>query len=165
MAINNGLPVLCIGGAFQLLGTNYFSGSGEKREGLNLLAFHTLYKPERFAGNIAVKVSVEGREYIAIGFENHNGRTYFDDFDLKAWGRVIIGYGNNGKDAGEGILYKNLVGTYMHGPLLPKNPIVADSFIKAMARRRNININNELDNSLEDFSHAQVLKYMTKKKT
>ena len=69
-----------------------------------------------------------------VGFENHGGRTYTGD--LKPLGRVLFGCGNNGKDGQEGILYKNIVGTYLHGPLLPKNPHLCDYLLKNALMRK-----------------------------
>ncbi len=92
------------------------------------------------------------------GFENHSGRTYFEDEDLKALGKVISGFGNNGQDGQEGLWYKNLLATYLHGPLLPKNPILADFLIEAMMNRKGIVFKGGLDNCIENYAHEQTKK-------
>ena len=71
------------------------------------------------------------------GFENHGGRTYLGK-GVKPFGNVVYGYGNNGEDHQEGVLYKNVVGTYLHGPLLPKNPHVCDYLLKNALQRRGV---------------------------
>lgn len=156
--IEQGFPVLCICGAFQFLGTYYLTGTGIKMDGLSYFAYHTVGGPRRLIGNIAVCVHHEDQDYMVVGFENHGGYTYFDDPSLSPWGKVVKGYGNNGEDGGEGILYRNLIGSYLHGPLLPKNPFIADFFIKVMAKRRGVEIKGRLENQLEDFTRQQVLK-------
>jgi CobQ-like glutamine amidotransferase family enzyme len=72
---------------------------------------------------------------IIVGFENHGGRTYLGE-DAKPFAKVVKGYGNNGDDGTEGVVYKNAIGCYFHGPLLPKNPHIADDLIaKALERK------------------------------
>lgn len=154
--INNGLPVLCICGAYQLLGKSYIGAEGEIMDGLGFFDFYTRGSKDRLIGNIVINSTITGEEVSVVGFENHGGRTYFEDNDLEPFGRVVKGYGNNGEDKCEGICFKNLIGTYMHGPLLPKNPVIADFFIQAMAKRKGITINNILDDEIENFAHNQV---------
>jgi len=165
--IEQGLPALFVCGAYQLLGRSYITKDGTESAGLNYFAFNTVTGPERLSGNIAVKIYDENKDErdapIIVGFENHGGYTFFQDLDLKPWGKVVKGYGNNGKDGNEGIRYRNLVGTYLHGPLLPKNPAVADYFIDAMAERKGFAVRAGLDNSLEDYARDQVLKKIIKR--
>lgn len=155
-AIETGVPVLCICGAYQLLGTTYRSIDGQLIKGLGLLDFYTIGNPERLIGNILIETQILGETVSVVGFENHCGRTYFEDPGLQPFGKVVKGYGNNGEDSTEGIRYKNLVGTYLHGPLLPKNPAIADFFIKTMAARKEITIEKVLDDHLEIFAHNQI---------
>lgn len=154
--INEGLPVLCICGAYQLLGTSYRANDGSTMAGLGLFDFHTISKKSRLIGNILIECQFNDQVIEVVGFENHAGRTFINDPDLKPLGTVIKGYGNNGTDSTEGIKYKNLIGTYLHGPLLPKNPAITDWYINQMAIRRKVELGLPPDRRLEDFAHAQV---------
>lgn len=154
--IENGLPGLFVCGAYQLLGTSYQSHEGTVMNGLGFFDLHTLGQKERLIGNILLESEIGGELKTVVGFENHGGRTYLNDEHLKPFGTVVKGHGNNGEDGREGIRYKNLIGTYLHGPLLPKNPHVADFFIKAMAQRKGITLPDPLDDTIENFAHQQV---------
>lgn len=156
--IDNGLPVLCICGAYQLLGNYYKSFDGTMMDGLGFFDLHTEGKKDRLIGNILLESEMGGRKTTVVGFENHGGRTYLNDKKLQPFGKVIKGFGNNGEDGGEGLLYKNLIGTYLHGPLLPKNPGVADFFIQAMAMRKGIDLLSALNDQIENYAHEQVKK-------
>ncbi len=156
--IENGLPVLCICGAYQLLGKYYKSYDGTTMNGLGFFDLHTEGKKERLIGNILLSSEIDGQKITVAGFENHGGRTYLNDNNLQPFGTVIKGHGNNGEDGSEGLKFRNLIGTYLHGPLLPKNPVIADFFIRAMAYRQGIELDRVLDNSIEDFAHEQVQK-------
>ncbi len=156
-AIETDLPVLCICGAYQLLGQAYISADGQRLRGLGFFDFTTQGSQPRLIGNILVETELGGQTTTVVGFENHGGRTFLNDARLKPFGRVLKGYGNNGQDGFEGIKYRNLIGTYLHGPLLPKNPVVADFFIKAMAVRRGMDANiTPLYDAIETFAHQQV---------
>ncbi len=156
--IESGLPVLCICGAYQLLGMYYSSHDGKIMRGLGFFDFYTQGREGRLIGNILIQSRVTGQPIIVVGFENHGGRTYFEDPNIEPFGMVIKGYGNNGEDRTEGIVYNNLIGTYLHGPLLPKNPAVADFFIQAICNRKGVTIDKILDDSIENFAHEQVKK-------
>jgi CobQ-like glutamine amidotransferase family enzyme len=154
--IENGLPVLFICGAYQLLGKSYHSWDGSDMVGLGFFDFYTVGRKDRLIGNILINSEIPGVSTSIVGFENHGGRTHFDNSNLKAFGTVIKGQGNNGKDKTEGLLYKNLIGTYLHGPLLPKNPAISDWFIQNMGERKGIKFNGALNNTIENFAHEQV---------
>ena len=156
-AIERGLPFLGICGAYQLLGKEYITFEGKRYPGLNLFPFHTEGKPDRLIGNIVLECTLDGERQTVVGFENHGGRTWLDGTDLLPWGNVRVGHGNNGEDGKEGFQYKNLIATYLHGPLLPKNPAVADFFLKKMFERKEIQIKTILDDTLENFAHQQIL--------
>ena len=118
------MPMLCICGGYQFLGKYYETSSGQTIEGLNIPPFHTLYKADsRMIGDTEYKT-----EWGTVrAFENHSGRTYFDDkSELKPFGEMIEGYGNNPDEKQEGMRYKNVIGSYSHGPVL-KNENVADA--------------------------------------
>ncbi|HEX3011453.1 MAG TPA: glutamine amidotransferase [Syntrophomonadaceae bacterium] len=154
--IDNGLPVLCICGAYQLLGTAYHASDGTVMDGLGFYNFNTIGEKKRLIGNILIESQLGESKVEVVGFENHGGRTFLNDPDLDPFGKVIKGFGNNGADRTEGIKYKNLIGTYLHGPLLPKNPSMADWYIAAMASRKGIEINSPSDNQIENFARQQV---------
>ncbi|MEW9502223.1 type 1 glutamine amidotransferase [Jeotgalibacillus marinus] len=149
-AIDDGVSALTIGGGYQLLGEYYELPDGKKLQGLGVLDFYT-HSPssgprERLIGNILLESPRFGR---IAGFENHGGRTYHD---YETLGDVVAGHGNNGKDKKEGLLYNNLIGTYLHGPVLPKNPALTDFLLEAAWKRKTGNPlppyeQNELENA------------------
>ena len=111
----------------------------------------------RFIGNVVV----EWQGQTLVGFENHGGRTYLDE-GTEPLGRVVTGFGNNGRDGGEGALFRNAHGTYLHGSLLPKNPRFADHLIEAALRRRYPDLELvPLDDRLEETAHAAAVRLAT----
>ncbi len=159
-AIDGGLPLLAVCGGYQLLGEYYELPTGEKVPGLHLLEMTTRAGGQRLIGNIAIEwiKSDQGPKKTLVGFENHGGRTIHDYPPL---GTVVKGYGNNGVDRKEGVQYKGIVGTYIHGPLLPKNPHLADYLIKNALRYRGFTDElDELDDQLEWRAHQRVLDRM-----
>ncbi|HNX29142.1 MAG TPA: glutamine amidotransferase [Syntrophomonadaceae bacterium] len=158
--IEHGLPALCICGAYQLLGKYYKSFDGSIMKGLGFFDLYTEGQKNRLIGNILIESAISGEKYSVVGFENHGGRTWLNDNDLHPFGTVIKGFGNNGKDGSEGLWYKNLIGTYLHGPLLPKNPHIADYFIKTIAARKGLTLEKQLNDDIEWFAHQQVIKKM-----
>lgn len=160
--VEDGTPGLYICGAYQFLGKYYKEAKGIKIKGLGILDLYTEHPGEglqRLIGNIVVK-TIDGN--IVVGFENHGGRTYLGK-NLKPFGQVIKGYGNNGEDKIEGAVYKNSIGTYLHGPILPKNPQIADWLIeKALERKYKKKIKLEkLDDSLSQKAKMTILSRMT----
>lgn len=123
-AVEAGLPLLAVCGGYQLLGHFYELADGRRVEGLGLLDLETTAGRTRLIGNIAIESPAFGT---IVGFENHAGRTRHRHEPL---GRVLAGHGNNGEDGWEGVRYRNVIGTYIHGPLLPKNPALADHLIR-----------------------------------
>ncbi len=155
-SIEEGMPFLFICGAYQLLGTEYRSYDGTAMKGLGFFDLYTKGEKDRLIGNIAIESEINEQKISVVGFENHGGRTFLVDPKLRPFGTVVKGFGNNGKDGGEGLHYNNLIGTYLHGPLLPKNPRVADYFIDTMAKRRGLVIDAPLDDFIENTAHEQV---------
>lgn len=153
-AIEAGVPALTICGGYQFLGEYYKTVDGEKLAGLNILDFYTeSYKDrDRLIGNILVESSKFGN---IVGFENHGGRTYHNYDTL---GDVIVGYGNNDYDKKEGIIYNNLIGTYLHGPILPKNPKIADYLIESALKNKYSNYEFQ---KLNDDVELEANKFMT----
>ncbi|MFO7170348.1 MAG: glutamine amidotransferase [Chloroflexota bacterium] len=138
-AIEGGLPLLAICGGYQLLGHYFLTHTGERLPGIGALDVHTVGGGRRLIGNIVVEAELGAggtpSKVTLVGFENHSGRTYLGA-GVRPLGRVLAGYGNNGEDGTEGAVYRNAIGCYMHGSLLPKNPQVADYLIGAALRRR-----------------------------
>ena len=131
--VENGGVLTAICGGYQLIG-HYYNLENEKIKGLSLVDSYTEAKPNRLIGNIVIKSTLEGQTESIVGFENHAGRTYIGDHE--PLGKVVCGFGNNAEDQTEGILYHNIVGTYLHGPLFPKNPKLADFIIKRALQQK-----------------------------
>jgi len=126
-----GVPMLMVCGLYQLFGRFFQTVDGRKINGIGLFGAETVAGPRRLIGNVVIK-SEWGD---IIGYENHSGLTYLDK-DQPSLGHVKKGDGNNGKDKTEGAIYKNVIGSYLHGSLLPKNPILADHLIdRAVANK------------------------------
>lgn len=156
-AIAGGVAGLAVCGGYQLLGSSYELGE-ERIEGLGVAALHTVREPgPRLIGNVSIEVDLGSGPRVLAGFENHGGRTYVDSGG-EALGRVLHGHGNNGRDGLEGIVRGNLIGTYLHGPLLPKNAWLADELIaRALEHREGARPELEpLDDRLEDAAHADA---------
>lgn len=139
--IEAGTPGVFTCGAPQLLGHYYEPALGQRIEGLGLfdmVSKHPGPDARRCIGNVVFELTASplaqeleatlGTKPIVIGFENHGGRTFLGN--VEPLGRVVKGYGNNGEDGTEGAVYRNAIATYSHGPLLPKNPFVADWLIQ-----------------------------------
>ena len=138
-AVDAGAAFLAVCGGYQLLGRFYRDRSGAELPGIGLLPHHTVAGERRMIGDVLLESELDpGVPQTLAGFENHAGRTYLDD-GAEPLGRVISGFGNNGKDGFEGCRVAGAVGTYLHGPLLPRNPWLADWIIaRALARRNGI---------------------------
>lgn len=128
---NNGV-VIAVCGGFQLLG-NYYAAAEGMMEGLGIVDIETnSEKDYRLIDNIVLESELFSMP--VVGFENHAGRTNIKN--CRPFGKVIYGSGNNGESGYEGIIYKNVIGTYLHGPLLPKNPQVCDYLIQKALERK-----------------------------
>lgn len=127
---DNGV-VIAVCGGYQLLGHYYDTQEG-RIEGLSLVDLYTEQGSPRLISNIVIQS--EEFDYPIVGFENHGGRTCISG--NQPLGKVVFGFGNNGKDQEEGVMYKNVIGTYIHGPLLPKNPHVCDLLLKRALERK-----------------------------
>src|SRR5204863_3318501 len=134
-AVDDGAVLLAVCGGYQLLGHSYQLGD-ERIEGLGLAELETIREPgPRLIGNVAIEADLGAGPRVLAGFENHGGRTYLGP-SAEPLGRVVKGFGNNGADRREGVRHRNMFGTYLHGPLLPKNSWLADRLIQlALARR------------------------------
>ena len=153
-AVDDGAVVLAVCGGYQLLGHSYQLGS-ERIPGLSLADLETVREPgPRLIGNVTIEVDLGTGPRIVAGFENHGGRTYLGE-QASPLGRVVRGHGNNGRDRHEGVRRQHLFGTYLHGPLLPKNAWLADRLIQlALARREGSEPELEpLDDRFENAAH------------
>ena len=158
-AVNNGVFFLLICGAYQLFGKYYKDAEGNVIPGLNVFDYYTealADRKKRCIGNIVINANLNGKETKIIGFENHGGQTF--DIDTP-FGDVLFGNGNKFEDTKEGFLKNNVIATYLHGPLLSKNPELADYIIKyCLDRKYNEDIQLEqLDDSFENLCREQLL--------
>lgn len=158
-AINNGVFFLLICGAYQLFGKYYKSADGDIVPGLEVFDYYTEAindRKKRCIGNIVIEANLNGKNTKVIGFENHGGQT----FDISnPFGKVLFGNGNKFGDTEEGYFQKNVIATYLHGPLLSKNPELADYIIKyCLDRKYNEDVAlDTLDDSFEELCRKQLL--------
>ncbi len=151
-AAGRGAVVLAVCGGCQLLGSHYELGD-ERLPGLELVDLRTVREPgPRLIGNAAIELDLGHGPRVLAGFENHGGRTYLGA-DEQPLGRVLRGHGNNGRDGTEGVRRGNVIGTYLHGPLLPKNAWFADWLIATALGRAEL---EPLDDELERAAHASA---------
>lgn len=167
--VERGVPLLSICGGYQLLGEYYKPHKGPKLAGVGLFPAYTVAGDKRMIGNIVISsefivYSKKTTNYelpttnYLVGFENHSGKTYLRK-TAHPLGKVVKGFGNNGEDKLEGCIYKNAIGCYMHGSLLPKNPKLADWLLKKALEvkyGKDIVLKN-LDDSLENQAHSRAI--------
>jgi len=144
--------VLAVCGGYQLLGHSYQLGD-EELPGVGLVDLRTVREAgPRLIGNCAIEADLGTGPRVIAGFENHGGRTYLGAAE-QPLGRVLSGHGNNGRDGFEGVHRRNVIGTYLHGPLLPKNIWLADRLIELAL---GIELEPLPDQALEDGAHASA---------
>lgn len=149
---NNGV-VIAICGGYQLLG-HYYKMKDEIIQGLEILDVYTESGEGRLIDNVVIQTEFLDRP--VVGFENHGGRTFINNHT--PLGKVLYGNGNNGTDSFEGVMYKNVIGTYLHGPLLPKNPHLCDYIIKKALQNKYGEVElQELDDSVEFAANDYVV--------
>src|ERR671937_1169271 len=131
-----GAAVLAVCGGYQLLGRFYRDQSGDELPGVGLFPLHTVAGERRMIGDVLLECELEpGERRTLAGFENHAGRTFLDAGAVPL-GRVVAGFGNDGTSGYEGCRIGRALGTYLHGPLLPRNPWLADWLLaQALAHR------------------------------
>jgi len=157
--VDAGKVALFICGAYQLAGEYYTDDEGQKKTGVGILPIYSELASERMIGDLVIK---DEAGTIYTGFENHSGKTYIGD--LEPLGKVISGFGNTGEDAYEGCRFKNTIGTYLHGPLLSKNPELTDWLIKTALEVKGYDVAlNVLDDSWEQAAKAEILKRLETK--
>jgi lipid II isoglutaminyl synthase (glutamine-hydrolysing) len=151
-AQERGAVILAVCGGYQLLGSSYQLGEREL-PGVELVDLRTVREPgPRLIGNCAIESNLGGGPRVIAGFENHGGRTYLGDGE-QPLGKVLNGFGNNGTDGYEGVRRGNTIGTYLHGPLLPKNVWLADRLIELAL---GIELEPFGDDSLEEAAHMSA---------
>jgi lipid II isoglutaminyl synthase (glutamine-hydrolysing) len=157
-AVEDGAVVLAVCGGYQLVGHYYRPAEGDDLPGIGLLDLWTEHpgpQARRLIGNLVIQP--EDGDPPLVGFENHGGRTRLGP-GARPLGRVISGFGNNGEDGWEGAVSKRVYGTYLHGPLLPKNPAFADRLIREALNRRHRGFElPPLPNMLEEQARAAIL--------
>lgn len=124
-AADAGAAQLYVCGGIQLAGHSYVTTDGHELEGLGILDLKTEAGDSRLIGDLVIDAEIAGTKQRVVGYENHAGRTILGPSGVPL-GRVVSGHGNNGEDGTEGAIFNHVIGTYLHGPLLPKNPWLAD---------------------------------------
>jgi CobQ-like glutamine amidotransferase family enzyme len=156
-AVAEGAQVLAVCGGYQFLGHYYQTADGERYPGIGLIDVKTEAGKKRFIGDVVVETDIADlKPRSLVGFENHSGRTFLGP-KAKPLGRVVIGHGNNGEDGQEGCIQAGVIGSYLHGSLLPKNPHLADHLIRSALRRRGVDELSPLDDSTELAAHDLIL--------
>jgi len=152
--VDTGVPMLMVCGTYQLFGNRFVTLTGEQIQGIGIFDVETVGGPKRLIGNTAVETNEFGTLY---GFENHSGKTRLGT-NQQPLGNVTRGNGNNGEDRTEGARTNNAIGTYLHGPLLPNNPQLADSLLTlAMQCKGTELVLKSLDDSLADQSRKNAM--------
>lgn len=162
-AKESGTAFLLICGGYQLFGQYYLDQDGQKIDGLGIYDYYTESsdRDHRCIGNIVVKTNIHDKEVTVVGFENHGGQTKAVS---NPFGKVLVGHGNTYKGEYEGYMDAQTIATYMHGPLLPKNPAIADEVIlRGLNRRYTVEQLEALQDTLENAAHDAMLKRLNVK--
>jgi lipid II isoglutaminyl synthase (glutamine-hydrolysing) len=173
--INDGVSMMAICGGYQMLGQEFVTGNGDTIPGLNILPIKTRALDKkiksRCIGNIVINSNF--LECHLVGFENHSGQTFFTSTIAQPLGSVSVGFGNNFDDKVEGCVYKNVIGTYMHGSCLPKNPDLTMWFVNQVADQKTKNNqmshelyfkikSNKIDNTIAKATKESLIKRFLK---
>jgi CobQ-like glutamine amidotransferase family enzyme len=157
-AIESDVVMLAVCAGYQLLGHYYQPFTGPRLEGIAALDLYTKGGGKRFMNHIAVESRLDGNDKVLVGFENHSGQTYLGP-SVRPLGKVLAGGGNNGEDGYEGAVYRQVYATYLHGPVLPKNPWFTDYLIWQGLRHRygEVPALTPLPSSAEERAHEAAL--------
>ena len=152
----NDTPMLMICGMYQLFGHFFKTSNNKLIPGISLLNIETYASDDRMIGNIIINSQEFGE---IIGYENHSGKTYLKE-NASPLGTVLKGCGNNGDDQTEGARYRNIIGSYIHGSLLPKNPKIADFLLKSAITKRygEFKPTDKFDDSLSELARQSAKK-------
>ncbi len=162
-AKESGTAFLLICGGYQLFGQYYLDQDGQKIDGLGIYDYYTESsdRDHRCIGNIVVEANIHDKKFTVVGFENHGGQTKAVS---NPFGKVLVGHGNTYKGEYEGYMDAQTIATYMHGPLLPKNPAIADEVIlRGLNRRYAVDQLEKLQDTLENAAHDAMLKRLNVK--
>ena len=162
-AKESGTAFLLICGGYQLFGQYYLDQDGQKIDGLGIYDYYTESsdRDHRCIGNIVVEANIHDKEVTVVGFENHGGQTKAVS---NSFGKVLVGHGNTYKGKYEGYMDAQTIATYMHGPLLPKNPAIADEVIlRGLNHRYVVEQLEPLQDTLENAAHDAMLKRLNVK--
>ena len=155
-AANDGVVFLTICGGYQMMGHYYETFDGQRCDFIGLLDLRTVGAKQRMIGNYKFRCTENAGGSVIVGFENHSGRTYLGQ-GLEPLGTVLSGFGNNGEDKTEGAHWKNVFGTYSHGPMLPKNPAFCDLLlVTALERKYGSAALEPLDDAAERSAHDEM---------
>lgn len=157
-ALTDGAAGLFVCGGYQLAGSGYEAANGEWLDGVGVLDLETRAGDSRLIGDLVIESEIAGLSLEIVGYENHIGRTHLGS-GSQPLGRVVHGHGNNGVDCMEGAVSGHTIGTYLHGPLLPKNPDLADIVLGwALEHRYGEPVPlDPLDDSMEHRAHASAV--------
>ncbi len=157
-AADQGVVIFAVCAGLQLLGHRYIPSLGATMEGIGILDLETRGGPQRFMQHAACEVTFGDRSETVVGFENHSGLTELGP-EVQPFGRVVAGAGNNGVDGTEGAVRDHVYATYLHGPILPKNPWLTDELIRtALERKVSAHVDlAPLDDGLELHAHDVAL--------
>lgn len=161
--VENGGSLVAVCGGYQLLG-KYYKLEDETIDGLEILDIYTEQGKGRLIGNIVLETDLPQKPAVKIvGFENHGGRTYIGKH--QPLGKVLYGNGNADRSGAEGVLYKNVVATYLHGPLFPKNPALCDYVLTNALRKKYPDFRelSPLDDTLENTANEYIAERSLKK--
>lgn len=157
-AVEDGVTILAVCGGYQMLGRYYRTADGQQFDFIGALDLETVGGEKRMIGNLAFTCAPESGGCQIVGFENHSGRTLLGS-GVAPLGQVLQGYGNNGDDGTEGARYRNVFGTYCHGPILPKNPEFCDTLLRtALTRKYGRAELAPLDDTTEQQAHAAAMR-------
>ena len=134
-AVEEEKTFLAICGGYQMLGEYYKTWDGVQLDFIGAIGVHTIGAKERMIGNYMFRTTPESGDTVVVGFENHSGKTYLSE-QVAPLGMMLSGNGNNGEDKTGGARYKNVFGTYSHGSLLPKNPVLCDFILQTALNHR-----------------------------
>lgn len=155
-AIEDGVTFLTICGGYQMLGSYYETHEGQRCDFIGALDLYTIGAQKRMIGNYKFTCDPALGDITVVGFENHSGQTRLGS-GVQPLGTILKGFGNNGEDGTEGAHYKNVFGTYCHGPMLPKNPEFCDLLLKTALERKYGSIELlPLDDTLEHEAHEEI---------
>ena len=159
--VENGGVLVAVCGGYQLLG-KYYQTANSKIEGLGILDIYTDAGDTRLIGNVVLESELFSQKI--TGFENHAGRTFIGNHT--PLGKVLYGHGNTGDSGYEGVVYKNVIATYLHGPLLPKNPMLCDYILSCAMKRKYSDFNGfePLNDELENMANKYIEERFVKEK-